>query len=73
MVTWIDALRQVTASGEVIHAAYSQRMADYYVECSVTGEQITLSELKYWSVERQECYKDAEAGLKRYTEIHSET
>ena len=35
-----------------------------HVVCAVTGERIPLQELKYWSVERQEPYVDAEASLK---------
>ena len=35
-----------------------------HVVCAVTGEHIPLHELKYWSVERQEAYVDAEASLK---------
>jgi hypothetical protein len=35
-----------------------------HVVCAVTGERILLHELKYWSVERQEPYLDAEASLK---------
>ena len=35
-----------------------------HVVCAVTGERIPLHELKYWSVERQEPYADAEASLK---------
>ncbi len=34
-----------------------------YVRCAVTGEPISLDELKYWSVERQEPYVDAAASL----------
>lgn len=34
-----------------------------HVVCAVTGERISLHELKYWSVERQEPYLDAEASL----------
>lgn len=36
-----------------------------FVTCAVTGRRITLSELRYWSVDRQEAYVDAEASLKR--------
>jgi hypothetical protein len=36
-----------------------------YVRCAVTGEPITLDELKYWSVERQEAYVSPEAVLQR--------
>ena len=35
-----------------------------HVVCAVTGSKIPLHELKYWSVERQEAYVDAEASLK---------
>jgi hypothetical protein len=35
-----------------------------HVVCAVTGAQIPLHELKYWSVERQEAYVDADASLK---------
>ena len=34
-----------------------------YVVCAVTGRQIPLDELKYWSVDRQEAYADAAASL----------
>jgi hypothetical protein len=33
-----------------------------YVTCAVTGRQIPLDELKYWSVARQEPYATAEAS-----------
>jgi hypothetical protein len=36
-----------------------------YVVCAVTGRQIPLSDLRYWSVDRQEAYLDADAALKR--------
>jgi hypothetical protein len=35
-----------------------------HVVCAVTGQRIPLHELRYWSVERQEPYIDAEASLK---------
>jgi hypothetical protein len=33
-----------------------------HVVCAVTGARIPLHELRYWSVERQEPYADAEAS-----------
>ena len=33
-----------------------------HVVCAVTGTRIPLHELRYWSVERQEPYADAEAS-----------
>ena len=35
-----------------------------HVVCAVTGAQIPLHELRYWSVERQDPYVDAEASFK---------
>ena len=35
-----------------------------HVICAVTATRIPLHELRYWSVERQEPYVDAEASLK---------
>jgi hypothetical protein len=37
-----------------------------FVRCAVTGLDIPLDELKYWSVERQEAYVDAAASLSRH-------
>lgn len=34
-----------------------------HVVCAVTGVRIPLHELKYWSVERQEAYVDADASF----------
>ena len=35
-----------------------------HVRCAETGAMIPLDQLRYWSVERQEAYADAEASLK---------
>ena len=37
-----------------------------FVRCAITGKPIPIEELKYWSVERQEAYIDAEASLEAY-------
>lgn len=39
-----------------------------FVRCSVTGREIPLDELRYWSVELQEPYVDAIASLSRALE-----
>ena len=39
-----------------------------YVRCAVTGVEIPLDELKYWSVARQEPYLNASVSLKRELE-----
>ena len=40
-----------------------------FVTCAVTGRRIPLSELRYWSVDRQEAYADAAASLTRELEL----
>ncbi|HMB48450.1 MAG TPA: DUF2093 domain-containing protein [Afifellaceae bacterium] len=42
-----------------------------HVTCAVTGRQISLSDLRYWSVDRQEAYVDAKASLEREMELAS--
>lgn len=40
-----------------------------YVNCGVTGTRIPLSQLKYWSVDRQEAYATPEAAMKRHKNL----
>lgn len=40
-----------------------------WVLCEVTGQRISLEELRYWSVERQEAYASAEAVHKRQQQL----
>lgn len=42
---------------------YQILTAGSYVVCAMTGEQIPLDELRYWSVARQEAYADAAASF----------
>jgi hypothetical protein len=37
-----------------------------FVRCAVTGAEIPLEELRYWSVDLQEAYASPEAVLQRY-------
>ena len=39
-----------------------------FVRCAVTGKPISIDELKYWSVARQEAYATPDAALKRHAE-----
>ncbi len=41
-----------------------------YVRCAVTGELIAIEDLRYWSVELQEPYANAEVSLRRYLEVN---
>jgi hypothetical protein len=36
-----------------------------HVLCAVTGEPIALTELRYWSAERQEAYASCEIATRR--------
>lgn len=38
-------------------------MPGAFVRCAITGQQIALDDLRYWSVDRQEAYADAEVSL----------
>lgn len=39
-----------------------------FVICAVTNEKIEIEDLKYWNVDLQEPYVDAEAAVKRWKE-----
>jgi hypothetical protein len=41
-----------------------------FVRCAVTGNPITLEELRYWSVELQEAYVDAATSAKRWAQVN---
>ena len=34
-----------------------------HVICAVTGQPISLEDLRYWSIDRQEAYADADASM----------
>lgn len=40
-----------------------------FVRCAVTGQVISLEDLRYWNVDRQEAYASADISLKRYLEL----
>ncbi|MGF7162333.1 hypothetical protein FHS85_003987 [Rhodoligotrophos appendicifer] len=40
-----------------------------FVRCSITGVPIPMDLVRYWSVEKQEVYADAETSMKRYLEL----
>ena len=44
----------------------------WFVKCAVTGKKIYLEDLRYWNVERQEAYVDAETSFKRELEFRNE-
>jgi hypothetical protein len=40
-----------------------------FVRCAVTGQSIPIENLRYWSVELQEPYADAEVSLRRFLQV----
>jgi hypothetical protein len=58
-IRYLDGDFQVTSPGA-------------FVRCAVTGENIPLDELKYWSVARQEPYVSAIISFNRELEMHPE-
>ncbi len=55
-VRYLDGEFQVVSAGE-------------FVRCAVTGQNIDLADLRYWSVELQEAYATADISLQRYLEV----
>ncbi|MGA7674665.1 MAG: DUF2093 domain-containing protein [Rhizomicrobium sp.] len=53
---------------EYLDGEYRVVKAGSFVTCAVTGVQIPLDALRYWSVELQEAYATAAAALKRFQE-----
>lgn len=41
-----------------------------FVRCAMTAESIPIDELRYWSIERQEPYLNAEISLRRELECN---
>ena len=39
-----------------------------FVTCAITGKPIPVEDLKYWNVDKQEAYIDADAALKAYSD-----
>ncbi len=52
-----------TLPPQLAQAIVEKELLGWHVVCAVTGDLVPLSSLKYWSVDRQECYKNAEAAL----------
>jgi hypothetical protein len=42
-----------------------------FVRCAITGAEIPLEELRYWSVERQEAYVSPEIVLQRHATAYA--
>ena len=70
----MDAFNFNNQAGEAklryLDADYEVLRNGRYVTCAVTGKKIGLEDLRYWSVELQEPYFDAEASFDRWKQIN---
>jgi hypothetical protein len=72
---WTSAMNRFEGSGSgearvrYLDADFQVISPGSFVRCAVTGDAIPIDELKYWSVQRQEAYRDAAASLQRELEI----
>jgi len=41
-----------------------------FVRCAISGQVIKIDDLKYWNVDRQEAYVDADAAMKAYQKAY---
>ncbi len=41
-----------------------------FVRCAVSGAEIPLADLRYWSVARQEAYASSETSVQRHLALH---
>ena len=44
-----------------------------FVVCAVTGRKIALEDLRYWNVDLQEAYFDADAANTRWRQLKGQT
>ncbi|MBI1359477.1 MAG: DUF2093 domain-containing protein [Alphaproteobacteria bacterium] len=69
----MDTLTPGAAPGEAqiryLDADFEIMRPGRFVVCAVTGRKIALEDLRYWNVEAQEAYFDAEAALKRWKQL----
>ena len=61
LVAWIQGVQKLPMAEHDKMAAFLKKLESWGVICATTGEYVPYSEIKYWSVEKQEVYKDATA------------
>lgn len=59
-MTLISNIGGVTTDLEMQQKLLKSIFKDWYVLCAATGNKISLDQLKYWSVEKQEAYASPE-------------
>lgn len=44
-------------------------LKEWGIPCSMTGAMIPLAKIRYWNMERNEAYRDANTMFKRHMEL----
>jgi hypothetical protein len=72
----MDALTSGASPGEAklrfLDADFEVIKPGRFVTCAVTGRKIALEDLRYWSVDAQEAYFDAETARKRWKQLNGQ-
>ncbi len=68
MISLIDVIKQ-TGNQEMIQQQMTKLLGEWGIHCAITGEMIPLIDLRYWNMEMNEVYRDANIMFKRHLEI----
>ncbi len=60
LLSVVSKITSITDDPKIQHELYTKVVSQWFVVCSITNEQIPLSELKYWDVEKDRAYKSPE-------------
>lgn len=71
----MNKLERIGGEAKLEYLDSSIRIASpgHFVLCAVTGKQIALDQLRYWSVERQEPYSSPAAVMERMSSLSNGT
>jgi len=71
----MDSLTPGSQTGEArlryLDADFEVLKQGRFVLCAVTGKRIALEDLRYWNVDTQEAFFDAEAALIRWKQLNA--
>ena len=70
----MDMFTSGSAPGEAklryLDADFEVLLQGRFVVCAVTGRRIALEDLRYWNVDKQEPYADADAAMTRWKQLN---
>jgi len=62
-------LIQQTGNPDMIKQQMNNLLGEWGIPCSITGEMIALTKIRYWNMERNEAYRDSDIMFKRHMEL----